>query len=172
MSRPRSGLGIPGIVLMSLAALSLIGAALLAFSPGFRLAPPVAFGETMTLDLPAGDHAIYVTPNEEWGDIECTGTVAGDQLALRADMMQQDLVLPQRWNAQGSFGAPTAGTATISCDGPVADAQFTVGPAFSFLDLIGPVMLGILGLVLLIVGIVLWAVRPKHPPVRPRFRIA
>ena len=165
MSRPRSALGITGTILMAAGALALIGAALLAFSPGFRTAPPVAFGETMTVDLAAGDHAIYVTPNEVWGDIECTGTVAGDELALRADMMQQDLLLPQRWDAQGSFGAPSAGEATITCDGPVAGGQFTVGPAFSFLDLIGPVMLGGVGLVLLVVGIVLWAVRPKHPSV-------
>lgn len=165
MSRPRSALGITGTILMAAGALALIGAALLAFSPGFRTAPPVAFGETMTVDLAAGDHAIYVTPNEVWGDIECTGTVAGDELALRADMMQQGLVLPRLWDSQGSFGAPSAGEATITCDGPVADGQFTVGPAFSFLDLIGPVLLGVVGLVLLVVGIVLWAVRPKHPSV-------
>lgn len=151
-------------ILLTIGILALATSAFLAFSPGFRLAPPVDFGDTMQVELAAGDHAIYVTPSDQWGEIDCTGTLGdGTELQLRPDMLQQGLLVPRPWDAQGSFESETLGTTTLTCDGPVDDAQFTVGPTQSVFDIAGAAVVGILGLVLVIVGIILRAARPRHP---------
>jgi hypothetical protein len=151
-------------ILLLLGVLTLVGAAALAFSPGFRLAPPVAFGEELTVDLSEGDHAIYVTPSDQWSAIECTGTFpGGGVLQLRPDMTQQGLVVPEAWDAQGSFAVGTASPATITCDGPVADGRFTVGPVVTFLTLVGAVLLAVPGILLVIAGVVVGAVQSRRP---------
>lgn len=143
-------------ILLLLGVLVLVGAAALAFSPGFRLAPPAAFGEELTVDLAEGDHAIYVTPSDQWGEIECSGTFpGGGVLQLRPDMTQQGVLLPEAWDAQGSFAVGTAAPGTITCDGPVAEGRFTVGPVVSFFTIVGAVLLGIPGILLVVVGAVL-----------------
>lgn len=141
-------------ILLVLGALSISGAAVILFGPGFRLAPPVAFGEALTVDVAPGDHAIYVTPSDEWSRIECTGVVPGDVLMLRIDMTQQGLVLPERWDARGSFESPLSGEANITCDGPVADGRFTVGPPVTLVELAGVFALCGLGALLAIVGLI------------------
>ncbi|WP_311259832.1 hypothetical protein [Microbacterium sp. WCS2018Hpa-9] len=151
-------------ILLLVGALVLVGAAALAFSPGFRLAPPVAFGEELTVDLDEGDHAIYVTPSDQWSDIECTGTFpGGGVLQLRPDMTQQGLLIPEAWDAQGSFAVDTAAPATITCDGPVTEGRFTVGPVVSFFTVVGAVLLGIPGILLVIAGIVVGVVQSRRP---------
>ncbi|KQQ66788.1 hypothetical protein [Microbacterium sp. Leaf320] len=151
-------------ILLLLGALVLVGAAALAFSPGFRLAPPVAFGEELTVDLAEGDHAIYVTPSDHWSEIECTGTFpGGGVLRLRPDMLQQAILLPERWDAQGSFDLGVASPGTITCDGPVADGRFTVGPVMTFFTVVGAVLLAIPGLLLVIAGAVVGAVQARRP---------
>lgn len=141
----------------------LLGAAALAFSPGFRLAPPAAFRAELTVDLAEGDHAIYVTPSDQWSEIECTGTVpGGGELLLRPDMTQQGLLIPEAWDAQGSFSVGTAGPATITCDGPVADGRFTVGPVTTFLTVVGAVLLAIPGILLVIAGVIVGAVQSRR----------
>lgn len=151
-------------ILLLLGALVLVGAAALAFSPGFRLAPPVAFGEELTVDLAEGDHAIYVTPSDQWSEIECTGTFpGGGVLQLRPDMTQQGILLPERWDAQGSFAVGVASPGTITCDGPVADGRFTVGPVMTFFTVVGAVLLAIPGILLVIAGVVVGAVQARRP---------
>lgn len=151
-------------VLLTIGTLALATSAFLAFSPGFRLAPPVDFGDTLQVELAAGDHAIYVTPSDQWGAIECTGTLAdGAELRLRPDMAQQGLLVPRAWDAQGSFASDTLGETAVTCDGPVDGAQFTVGPTQSLFDIAGAVFVAILGLTLTVIGITLRAVRPRHP---------
>ena len=151
-------------ILLLLGALVLVGAAALAFSPGFRLAPPVAFGDELSVDLSEGDHAVYVTPSDQWSEIECTGTFpAGGVLQLRPDMLQQAILLPERWDAQGSFSLGVASPGTITCDGPVADGRFTVGPVMTFFTVVGAVLLAIPGILLVIAGVVVGAVQARRP---------
>lgn len=158
--RPRRGWWI----LLSSGILALAIAAFLAVSPGFRLSPPADFGQSVQVELAAGDHAIYVTPSDQWGAIDCTGTLAdGAELRLRPDMTQQGLLLPRAWDAQGSFASSTLGITTITCDGPVEGAQFAVGPIQSIFDIAGAAVVGILGVVLVIIGIIVRAARPRHP---------
>ncbi|MEV4669558.1 hypothetical protein [Microbacterium sp. LWO12-1.2] len=149
-------------VLLLLGILALATAAFLAFSPGFRLAPPTPFGETMEVELAAGTHAIYVTPSNQWGAIDCTGTVPdGGEVQLRPDMMQQGLLVPEAWDTQGSFVTGSEGITALTCDGPVDGGRFTVGPIQSFFDIAGAVTVGVLALVLLILGVILRAARPR-----------
>ena len=154
--RARSrGLTVAGVILSSLGVIALLGGAFLVLGAGFQLAPSVPFGTAMTVEVSRGDHAVYVTPNDKWGDISCTGDLDGEEIGLRPEMTQQGLLLPQRWDAQGSFGTTASGVLTISCDGPVADGRFTVGPVVSFFSIVGAVALGALAILLLIVGLVL-----------------
>ena len=149
-------------VLLLLGILSLAAAAFLAFSPGFRLAPPTPFGETLEVELSAGTHAIYVTPSDRWGDIDCTGTVAdGGEVQLRPDMTQQGLLVPEAWDAQGSFVTDTEGTTALTCDGPVEGGRFTVGPVQSLFDIAGAAAAGVLAVVLLVLGVILRGARPR-----------
>lgn len=149
-------------ILLALGFLSLGIAAFLAFSPGFRLAPPTPFGETLEVELSAGTHAIYVTPSDRWGDIDCTGTTAdGAQVQLRPDMTMQGLLVPEAWDAQGSFATDTEGVTALTCDGPVEGGQFTVGPIQSFFDIAGAVAVGVIAVVLLIIGSILGVVRRR-----------
>ena len=151
-------------ILLAIGALVLLGAAALAFSPGLRLAPPVAFGGELRVDLSEGDHAIYVTPSDRWSDIECTGTFpGGGELMLRPDMLQQAIAVPEAWDAQGSFSLGVASPGTITCDGPVADGQFTVGPVVSFFTVVGAVLLAIPGILLVIAGAVVRVVQARRP---------
>ena len=151
-------------ILLLLGALVLVGAAALAFSPGFRLALPVAFGDELSVDLSEGDHAVYVTPSDQWSEIECTGTFpAGGVLKLRPDMRQQAIVIPEQWDAQGSFSLGVASPGTITCDGPVADGRFTVGPVMTFFTVVGAVLLAIPGILLVIAGVVVGAVQARRP---------
>ena len=151
-------------ILLLLGALVLVGAAALAFSPGFRLALPVAFGDELSVDLSEGDHAVYVTPSDQWSEIECTGTFpGGGVLQLRPDMTQQGILLPERWDAQGSFDVGVASPGTITCDGPVADGRFTVGPVMTFFTVVGAVLLAIPGILMVIAGVVVGAVQARRP---------
>lgn len=150
-------------ILLVLGALILVGAAALAFSPGFRLAPPVPFGQELTVDFTEGDHAIYVTPSDQWSEIECTGTFAGGGvLKLRPDMLQQAILLPEKWDAQGSFSVGIASPGTITCHGPVADGRFTTGPVMTFFTAVGAVLLALPGMLLVIVSVVA-GVRARRP---------
>ncbi|TQL82157.1 hypothetical protein [Microbacterium saperdae] len=149
-------------ILILIGLLSLAAAAFLAFSPGFRLAPPTPFGETMQVELSAGTHAIYVTPSDRWGDIDCTGTIAdGGDVQLRPDMTMQGLLVPEAWDAQGSFVTATAGNTALTCDGPVEGGRFTVGPIQSIFDIAGAAAVGVLAVVLLILGVILRLVRRR-----------
>ncbi|MDQ0646629.1 hypothetical protein QFZ53_000825 [Microbacterium natoriense] len=151
-------------ILLALGALVLLSAAAIAFSPGFRLAPPAAFGEDLTVELTEGDHAIYVTPSDQWSEIECSGTFpGGGVLQLRPDMTQQGLVLPEAWDSQGSFSVGVAGPGTITCNGPVTDGRFTVGPVVTFFTVVGAVLLAIPGLLLVIAGVTVRVVQSRHP---------
>jgi len=151
-------LTVVGLVLSALGVIGLLGGAFLVLGAGFQLAPAVPFGEEMTVDMSRGDHAVYVTPNDQWSDISCTGDLDGQEIAIRPDMTQQGLLLPERWDAQGSFAATASGVLTISCDGPVADGRFTVGPVVSFFSIVGAVAVGALAILLLIAGLVLLGV--------------
>lgn len=151
-------------ILLALGALVLLSAAAVAFSPGFRLAPPAAFGEDLTVELTEGDHAIYVTPSDQWSEIECSGTFpGGGVLQLRPDMTQQGLMLPEAWDSQGSFSVGVAGPGTITCNGPVTDGRFTVGPVVTFFTVVGAVLLAIPGLLLVIAGVTVRVVQSRHP---------
>lgn len=151
-------------ILLLLGVITLVGAAALAFSPGFRLAPPAAFGDELSVDLTEGDHAIYVTPSDQWSSIECTGTFpGGGVLQLRPDMAQQGVLFPEPWDSQGSFAVGTAAPATIMCDGPVADGRFTVGPVVTFFTVVGAVLLAIPGILLVVAGVIVGAVQSRHP---------
>ena len=154
-ARPARALTVIGLILTALGVFGLLGGAYLGFGAGFQLAPAVPFGEVMTVEVSRGDHAVYVTPNERWSDISCTGDLDGGEFGLRPSMIQQGLLLPERWDSQGSFGADTAGALRISCDGPVSDARFTVGPVVTFLDIVGAVAVCALGFVVLAGGLVL-----------------
>ena len=155
---PSRALTVVGLILSSLGVFALLGGAFLVLGAGFQLAPAVPFGEVMTVEVSRGDHAVYVTPNDQWGDISCTGDLDGEEFALRPDMTQQGLLLPERWDAQGSFAADTAGVLRVSCDGPVPDGRFTVGPVVSFFSIVGAVAVGALAILLLVAGSVLWGV--------------
>lgn len=151
-------------ILLALGALVLLSAAAVAFSPGFRLAPPAAFGEDLTVELTEGDHAIYVTPSDQWSEIECSGTFpGGGVLQLRPDMTQQGLMLPEAWDSQGSFSVGVAGPGTITCNGPVTDGRFTIGPVVTFFTVVGAVLLAIPGLLLVIAGVTVRVVQSRHP---------
>lgn len=152
MTQPSRALGTTGWVMLALGLLGLLGAAGLVLGPGFRTAPPVPFGQVLTVELPAGEHAVYVTPSDRWSSITCTGEVGGREVALRSDMTLQGLLLPERWDAQGSIGTDTVGTLEMSCDGPVEDGRFTVGPAVAAPTLVGSVLLTAVALVAVGVG--------------------
>ena len=154
-ARPARALTVIGLILTALGVFGLLGGAYLGFGAGFQLAPAAPFGEVMTVEVSRGDHAVYVTPNERWSDISCTGDLDGEEFALRPDMTQQGLLLPERWDAQGSFAADKSAVLRISCDGPVPDGRFTVGPVVSFFSIVGAVALGALAILLLVAGLVL-----------------
>ncbi|SMQ59045.1 hypothetical protein [Agreia sp. VKM Ac-1783] len=154
-ARPSRGLVVVGLILGALGVAALLCGAFIAFGAGFRLAPSVPFGEVMTVEVSRGDHAVYVTPNDRWSDISCTGDLDGEEIALRPDMTQQGVLLPEQWNAQGSFAADTSGVLRISCDGPVPDGLFTVGPVVSIFALVGALAAGALALLLLVGALVL-----------------
>lgn len=149
-------------ILLALGALSFLGAAVIAFGAGFRLAPSAAFGEVLEVEVGAGEHALYVTPSDQWSKIDCSGEVPGDVLRLRIDMTQQDVVMPTRWDARGSFESPLDGEVRIRCDGPVAGGRFTVGPAVTLIELAGSFALCILGLILASVGLIVRAAGSRH----------
>lgn len=152
---PSRALTVVGLILSAMGVIALLGGAFLALGAGFQLAPSVPFGEVMTAPLSRGDHAVYVTPNDQWGAISCTGDLDGEEIELRPDMAQQGLLLPERWDAQGSFATARSGVLQVSCDGPVADGRFTVGPVVSFFSIVGAVAVGGLAILLLAVGLVL-----------------
>jgi hypothetical protein len=154
-ARPSRGLAVLGLILSALGVVALLCGAFIAFGAGFRLAPSVPFGEVMTVEVSRGDHAVYVTPNDRWSDISCTGDLNGEEIALRPDMTQQGVLLPEQWDAQGSLAAETSGVLRISCDGPVPDGLFTVGPVVSFFNLVGAVAVGALAILLVVGGLVL-----------------
>ncbi|SKA82833.1 hypothetical protein SAMN06295879_0540 [Agreia bicolorata] len=161
---PSRALTVGGLILSALGVIALLGGAFMVLGAGFQLAPSVPFGETMTVEVSRGDHAVYVTPNDQWGDISCTGDLDGEEIGLRPEMTQQGLLLPERWDAQGSFATAASGVLQITCDGPVPDGRFTVGPVVSFFSIVGAVVFGALAIVLLAVGLALlvlarWRVR-------------
>ncbi|SMG15071.1 hypothetical protein [Agreia pratensis] len=161
-ARPSRGLAVVGLSLSALGVIALLGAAFLVFGAGFQLAPPVSFGKVMTVEVSRGDHAVYVTPNDHWSDISCTGDLDGEEFALRPEMTQQGLLLPERWDAQGSFAADTSGVLRISCDGPVPDGRFTVGPVVSIVNLVGALAAGVSALPLLAGGLVLLGIARRR----------
>jgi hypothetical protein len=116
----------------------------------------------MTVEVSRGDHAVYVTPNDQWSDISCTGDFDGEEVGLRADMTQQGLPLPEQWDAQGSFATDTSGVLRISCDGPVPDGRFTVGPVVSIFNLVGALAAGTSALLLLVSGLVLFVLARRR----------
>jgi len=159
MTTRRRGARTVGGILLALGVVGVIGAAVLAMAPGLGLPAAERFGSALTVDLPAGEHAVYVTPSDEWGSISCTGSTGeGEELRLRTSMTQQGLFVPERWDAQGSFAMQEAGTLVLSCDGPVAEGRFTVGPVVGLVGLVGPVLLAVLSIVVLTGGIVLLVV--------------
>lgn len=154
MTKKRSIRGALGWVTVCLGVIGMLGALAILAVPGLSTATPVAFGERLTVDVAAGDHAVYVTPSEEWGSITCTGEVAGDEFRLRPDMMQQSLFFPVAWDARGSFVAERAGPVILSCDGPAESAAFTVGPVVPFWHVAAAALLGIASLKVPLTGIV------------------
>ena len=78
-------------------------------------------------------------------------------------MTQQGLLVPEAWDSQGSFSVGVAAPGTITCDGPVADGRFTVGPVVSFFTVVGAVLLAIPGILLVIAGVVVGAVQARRP---------
>jgi hypothetical protein len=98
---------------------------------------------------------VYVTPSDEWDSITCTGRLGDDELGLRPSMIQQDLWIPTRWDAQGSFDARAAGTVVLRCDGPVESATFMIGPVLSFWHLAAATLIGIASLMAALTGIAL-----------------
>jgi hypothetical protein len=155
VTKKRSAIGTLGWVAICLGAIGMLGALAILATPGLSTAAPVAFGERLTVDVSAGDHAVYVTPSDEWDSITCTGRVGDDELGLRPSMIQQDLWIPARLDAQGSFDARAAGTVVLTCDGPVESATFTIGPVLSFWHLAAATLLGIAALTVAIMGIAL-----------------
>ncbi|GMA33176.1 hypothetical protein [Litorihabitans aurantiacus] len=145
---------IAGAILLVLGLLTLVGAAGLVLGAGFRLAPASAFDAEMTVELEAGEHAVYVTPSDRWSDVECTGALDGEALQLRPDMTLQDVALPRRWDARGSFSLDAPATLTLTCAGPVGGGEFTVGPAVSLPALLGAAFLGVVGLAAVVGGVV------------------
>ncbi|MGO1317443.1 MAG: hypothetical protein ACTMIR_10470 [Cellulomonadaceae bacterium] len=164
MTKPRSRSDTAGRILLGLAACALLGAAVVGFGPGFRLAPPMPFGQVLTAELGVGEHAVYVSPSDQWRNIECAGEVDGRELGLRTGMVQQGLLFPQRWDDQRSFALRAPGTVTLTCDGPVSDARFTVGPYVGFFSLAAIVLLLGAAFVLTIVGLVLRSMSPRRRP--------
>jgi hypothetical protein len=152
VTKKRSVLGALGWVAICLGIIGMLGALAMLAVPGLSTAAPVAFGERLTVDVSAGDHAVYVTPSEESGSITCTGEVAGDELRLRPDMTQESLFFPVAWDARGSFVAERAGLVILSCDGPVKGAAFTIGPVVSFWHVAGATLLGIASLMVALSG--------------------
>lgn len=152
MTKNRTAVGTLGWVAVCLGVIGMLGALAILTVPGLSTAAPVAFGERLTVDVSAGDHAVYVTPSDEWGSITCMGEVAGDEFGLRPDMTQQSLFFPVAWDARGSFVAERASTAILSCDGPVESAAFTIGPVVSFWHVAGATVLGIASLVVALTG--------------------
>jgi hypothetical protein len=155
VTKNRSAIGTLSWVAVCLGVIGMLGALAILAAPGLSTATPVAFGERLTADVSAGDHAVYVTPSDEWDSITCTGRVGDDELGLRPSMIQQDLWIPARWDAQGSFDARAAGTVVLSCDGPVESATFTIGPVLSFWHLAGATLIGIASLMVALTGIAL-----------------
>ncbi|MGD8193536.1 hypothetical protein ACEXQB_003455 [Herbiconiux sp. P18] len=155
MARTRTRLGVAGWIMVALGVCGLLGAAALAMAPGFQLSASAPFGETVSVELPAGDHAVYVTPSDEWSEISCVGEVGGQELQLRLSMIQQDLLLPERWDARGSVWVDEPDTMTVSCDGPVPGGRFAVGPMVTILSLVGPALLGAASVLGLVVGLML-----------------
>lgn len=162
MTSSSRGTRVAGWILVPLGLVTLLGALAAVLGPGLRTAEPVPFGQSMTVSLPAGDVGVYVTPSDVWSSIDCAAESGGEEMAPRPDMTMQDLLVPQRWDARGSLPMERPGTLEITCDGPVDDGRFTVGPVVSFFTVIGAVLLGVLGGVLLVVGAVLLAVARRR----------
>jgi hypothetical protein len=76
-------------------------------------------------------------------------------------MTQQGLLVPEAWDAQGSFATDTEGNTALTCDGPVEGGRFTVGPIQSFFDIAGAVAVGVIAVVLLVLGVILRVVRRR-----------
>lgn len=139
---------------------TLLGAGLLlvtvamVVAPGLRLAPAVPVGETLTVDVSAGDLAVYTDTEGRWGDLTCTDDVTGTTVGLRPDMTQQDLRVPERWYAQGSFEVTAPHTLALTCDSPVAGTRFTVGPDVSIVVLAGIALVGAVAVVTTLAGVV------------------
>lgn len=155
MTKNRSAIATLGSVAVCLGVIGMLGALAILAAPGLSTAAPVAFGERLTVDVSTGDHAVYVTPSDEWDSITCTGRVGSDELGLRPSMVQQDLWIPARWDAQGSFDARAAGTVVLRCDGPVESATFTIGPVLPFWHLAAATLIGVASLMVALTGIAL-----------------
>lgn len=142
-----------GGVLLILAAIAVVGIGAIFLPAGLSVDGRTPLGQTATWDLPAGDHAVYVTPGTGWASVECTGsTQEGQQIVLRPDMTQQDLYIPQRWDARGSFEVDAAGVVEVTCTGDAA-GEFAVGAVVAFFHVAGAVVLAGLAVVLIAVGI-------------------
>lgn len=152
MTRHKDGLRLAGWAMTGVGVCGLLVALYLALAPGLHLAPLTPFGSSVTLDLPAGDHALYIRPSGDWGSVVCTDGQTDAEVRLRPDMIQQDLYLPQRWYAQGTFEVSAAGPVVLTCDGKASSGQFTVGPDVSALDLAGVFLVAVTSLVLVLAG--------------------
>ncbi|MFB7889037.1 hypothetical protein ACFVSK_16865 [Cellulosimicrobium cellulans] len=145
----------PGLVPLVLAVACLLGVVWLWVLPGFRVQAATPFGETVRVELAAGDHTVYADTGAAWSEVRCEGTGPdGEDVGLRVSMSQQDLLVPRHWRAQSSFTSD-AGTVTLTCrsEGTAAGGTFAVGPSVDLLQaalgtvlLAAAVILGIVGI--------------------------
>lgn len=167
MNKPRSGVAIAGKVLLGAGLMIGVIAGCLTYMLGSQFAPPVRFGTVLAAEVGEGEHAVYVTPSDQWGSIECVVRVDGEENSPRADMLLQSLYFPERWDTKGSFDVTERGTATVLCNGPLAGGEFTTGPAISFLHVVGVGLVAALAIVLIVLGLLLWLVGGRRRRIRP-----
>lgn len=153
MTTRENGFRVAGWVTTLIGAGWFLVAVAIVVAPALQLAPATPVGETVRVELSAGDHAVYMRPSGRWGSLSCTDDATGTTIQLRPDMTQQDLHLPERWYAQGSFKLTAARTIDLTCDSSITGAQFTVGPDVSFFHVAGFALVGAASVVTTLTGV-------------------
>jgi hypothetical protein len=165
--RPRARWFVVGVVLLVLAGVVFAGGLFLVLRPLTQEDGVVAAGDgPVTVAVPGGEErAIYTRVGEP---VDCTVTDAdGKDRELRAVSGEFTY---NEWTAQQRFDTG-AGDVSLECTSSVEGAEARVAQVPStggfvvglLVTILGPLTLGLTGLVVLVVTGILYAVRPARP---------
>ena len=165
--RPRARWFVVGVALLVLAGVVFVGGLFLVLRPLTQEDAVITAGAgPTTLDVPAGEErAIF---NRDGERVDCSVTDSeGTSLELRP--VSGDFTYNE-WTAEDRFDTGS-GDVVVECASSIEDAEARVGQVPStggfvvglLVAILGPLVLGLAGLVVLVVTGILYAVRPARP---------